>query len=335
MISVIYVEQSVQSHPRTLDVLARYPNVPVISCEHYGEVFNRAAQNFRLQKTLPALILARKDNRRVLPAPPGYGIGDGQHYYFSHMLNCVYDCRYCFLQGMYRSASYILFINFEDFAQDIESTVQDAQGETVYFYSGYDCDSLAFEPVSKFVETILPVFERLPGSVLELRTKSTQVRQLLSRPPAQNVVVAFSLSPENIVKALEHKTPSLDKRLAALAKLQQHGWRIGLRFDPIIWHQNWETVYQAFFEQVFAVLDGSRIHSVSLGAFRLPENFFNNIVKLYPREALFAMAYEKNNGMVSYAADREALLMAHCEQAILKHIRSDQYFPCFEKADNE
>ena len=27
-------------------------------------------------------------------------------WYFSHMLNCLYDCRYCFLQGMSRNHCY-------------------------------------------------------------------------------------------------------------------------------------------------------------------------------------------------------------------------------------
>jgi len=30
-------------------------------------------------------------------------------------LNCVYDCEYCYLQGMYPSANIVVFVNFEDF----------------------------------------------------------------------------------------------------------------------------------------------------------------------------------------------------------------------------
>ena len=39
------------------------------------------------------------------------------------MLNCVYDCRYCFLQGMYRSANYVLFVNYDDFRVQIEESI--------------------------------------------------------------------------------------------------------------------------------------------------------------------------------------------------------------------
>ena len=46
----------------------------------------------------------------VLKTPDNFTIGFKKNYYFSHMLNCIYDCKYCFLQGMYNSANYVLFI---------------------------------------------------------------------------------------------------------------------------------------------------------------------------------------------------------------------------------
>ncbi len=113
MHQVIYIEEAVADHPRTKSICARFPKATKVYCKHYGEIFNRKAQNFRLQKKQPALILAHKHKNHVLDAPDGYGIGGRRNYYFSHMLNCVYDCRYCFLQGMYRSANYVIFVNYE------------------------------------------------------------------------------------------------------------------------------------------------------------------------------------------------------------------------------
>ena len=111
MFSAIYIEEEVANTARVESILQKFPDIPQIRCERYAEIFNRKAQNFRLQKQQPALIIAHKFGKRVLTAPEGYGIGGQHNYYFSHMLNCIYDCRYCFLQGMYRSAHYVLFIN--------------------------------------------------------------------------------------------------------------------------------------------------------------------------------------------------------------------------------
>ncbi len=104
MYRTIYVEREVQHHFRVVKVLNQYSDAAVVSCDRYTEVFNRKCQDFRLQKMRPSLILARKHSGHILEAPSGYGVGGNHNFYFSTMLNCLYDCRYCFLQGMYRSA---------------------------------------------------------------------------------------------------------------------------------------------------------------------------------------------------------------------------------------
>jgi len=328
MINTLYIEKEIREHPRVRAILQRFNKAEVIECEHYSELFNRKAQNFRFQKQNPALILAKKHKQFVLPAPNAYSIGGNKNFYFSHMMNCIYDCRYCFLQGMYRSAHYVLFVNYEDFADDIIRSASEDCNDDCYYFSGYDCDSLAQEPVTGFVDFILPIFEKNPRLWLELRTKSTQIRDLLNRPALSNCVVAFSLSPDNIVDALEAKTPSLNKRIDAIKKLQEKGWPIGLRFDPLIYHDDFQNNYANLFAEVFNVIDLSRLHSVSLGNFRMPEKFFQNMVKLYPREKMFSAAMQTKDGMVSYAEEKEKAMLQFCEQTLLKYIPKDKYFPC-------
>ncbi len=221
MFTRIYIENNIQSHPRVRSILKRFPDSMIITCDKYGEVFNKKAQNFRLQKQRPALILAEKRSNFVLPAPGEFAIGGKHNFYFSHMMNCLYDCRYCFLQGMYKSANYVLFINYEDFARELFSLSKAHVNGSCHFFSGYDCDSLALEPVTGFLDFILPVFADIPGSLLELRTKSTQIRKLLNSDPLDNCVVAFSLSPDKIAKKLEHGAPDLQSRLSAIERLQK------------------------------------------------------------------------------------------------------------------
>jgi spore photoproduct lyase len=328
MIETIYIEEAILQHPRAVEIVARFPQARKIICGRYGEVFNPKAQNFRLQKQQPALILAEKYKNFALPAPLGYGIGATKNYYFSHMLNCLYDCRYCFLQGMYQSANYVLFINYEDFQHDIKQLCAESPDENLHFFSGYDCDSLAFEPVTGFAEQFLPFFATLPNAWLELRTKSTQVRSLLSREPLPQCIVAFSLSPDEIAKKVEAKAPSLARRLDALSKLQEQGWQIGLRFDPLIYQSGYQQQYRQFFEQVFSRIDLNQLHSVSLGVFRLPENFFKKVHKLYPEEKLFAGPLVSQAGMVSYKQELEQDMMDYCTEQILTYISIDKFFPC-------
>jgi len=264
MISTLYIERDIATHPRAQAIIARYPKARHVTIDRYGDVFNQPSQNFRQQKQQPALILAKKHGRLALPTPPGYHIGGERNYYFSHMLNCVYDCRYCFLQGMYRSGNYVVFANFDDFFTDIRQ-ISEQDSSPAWF----------------------------------LRTKSTQIRSLLSRQSIPNVVVAYSLSPAAIVEAHEHKTPSLEKRLHALQELQQAGWKIGLRFDPILYADNYK---------------------------RKP--FYKRMIKLYPDSDLLAQPMKTKTAMVSYPSHIEQDILGFCEIELQRYIRKDQYFPC-------
>lgn len=328
MIETIYIEDHIRDHWRTKEILERLPVARTVSCERYGEIFNPKSQNFRLQKLKPSLILAKKHRNFVIEAPMGYGIGADKNYYFSHMLNCLYDCRYCFLQGMYQSANYVLFVNYEDFQDEIKQICQQYPDDIIHFFSGYDCDSLALEPVTGFAEQFLPFFDTLPNTWLELRTKSTQIRRLIGRQPSPRCVVAFSLSPDEIAHKVEAKAPPLARRLEAIRKLQQKGWLIGIRFDPLIYQYGYQAQYQRLFEQVEAVIDIDQLHSVSLGTFRLPEAYFKKIHKLYPDEKLFAGPLFQQNGMVSYQAELEQALMAFCTEKLLEFIPKNKLFPC-------
>jgi len=328
VIQTLYIEEAITTHPRTRTVCARFPHARHISCSRYSEVFNRKAQNFRLQKKQPALILAEKFAHRVLPAPSAHGIAGEHNYYFSHMMNCLYDCRYCFLQGRYRSAHYVLFINYEDFLHEIESVLDRHRGAPVYFFSGYDCDSLALDPVTGFSDFFLPWFRRHPHAYIELRTKSTQIRSLLEMEAFDNCVIAFSFTPAEISQALEHRVPTLERRLNAMAKLQDQGWPVGLRFDPLIYQDGYAQQYRRLFEQIFARIDATRIHSVSLGNFRLPEVYYNNIYRMYPDEKLFSGQLLEENGMVSYRQELAQEMMAACNKMLEQYISNEILYPC-------
>ncbi len=330
MISTIYIEEEIAEHPRSRAILERFPDAEIIACERYGEIFNRKSQNFRLQKKKPALILAKKHKGLVLSTPKQYGIGAEHNYYFSHMLNCLYDCRYCFLQGMFQSAHYVLFVNYEDFIDEMQSVLNQHNNDPVHFFSGYDCDSLALEPVTHFTTTFLPFFEKNPQSLLELRTKSTQTRSLLKREPIKNCVIAFSFTPDKIATALEHKAPPVEKRLQAIIDLQNAGWTIGLRFDPLIYTRDYIEEYSTLFNTLFSKLNPDLVHSVSLGGFRLPKDYYRKLEKLYPDEKLFSSPLIEENNSIGYPADIRNDMLTFCKNIILQHVPLEKFYPCHE-----
>lgn len=323
----IYVEKEILDHPRTQRILARLNPDHLIECDHYKEVFNPKAQNFRIQKQNPALILAKKPGAKVLPTPEGFGIGGIENYYFSHMLNCLYDCRYCFLQGMYSSANYVLFVNYEDFMTDIR-LMNDKANKPLYFFSGYDCDSLAFEPMSGFLKEFLPFFHSLDKAILELRTKSTNVNELLRHHPFSNCVVAFSFTPEEISQAIEIKVPPVAKRIQAMKKVAEQGWSIGLRFDPLIYHAEFQLLYAKLISAIFSEIKTTAIHSISLGSLRFPEKMYQTIVKLYPQDKLLAHPLYRQNKVFSYQKELEQSMKNTVYELLKPYVDKTLLFEC-------
>ena len=328
MINQIYIEKEIENHPRVHGILKKFKGKPPIYIDKYSSIFNRKNQNFRIQKKYPSLILAQKKAGYVLKAPEDFGIGNSYNFYFSHMYNCLYDCEYCFLQGMYSSADYILFVNFEDFEEEIKDKISFLKNEKVTFFSGYDCDSLAFEKISGFVRYFLPIFKNFPNVDIELRTKSIQIDPLISMVPISNCIVAFSLMPTEIAKKIDHKAPSIEKRINMISKLASMGWKIGLRFDPLIYGENWKNLYINLFDNVFKNIDKKVIHSITLGPLRFPKAMFKKIKSMNPRSKLLSDSLTLRGNKISYSNDIELEMQSFCIELLKQYSPETLFFSC-------
>ncbi len=328
MIETIYIENQIKSHFRTKLILAKFrKKIDIIYCDHYGEIFNIKSQNFRLQKRKPALILAKKIGTKLHSIPKNFTIGGKKNYYFSHMLNCIYDCEYCFLQGKHMSAHYLLFVNYEDFALEIKKEIK-KNNEKIYFFSGYDCDSLALDEITGFVDFFFPIFKEKKNSFLELRTKSTQINKILKHEPIDNCIIAFSFTPENISNLIENKVPSVKKRINAMKKLADKGWKIGLRFDPIIPACDFTIIYEKLIKEISLVIPKENIHSITFGMMRFPIKMFKKIKKESINNRIKTIPMENKNGIYSYPQNLEKKLSKFLFKIFKKYLDGIPIYNC-------
>ena len=329
MIETIYIEKQIKDHQRTKEILSKFKKkLDIIYCDHYGEIFNIKSQNFRIQKKKPALILAKKIGKKLHKIPSSFSIGGKENYYFSHMLNCIYDCEYCFLQGKHMSAHYLLFVNYEDFFIEIEKKIKQNRFEKSYFFSGYDCDSLAFDGITGFIESFFPIFQKNKNGILELRTKSTQIHKILKYKPIDNCIIAFSFTPENISKLIEHKTPSVKKRIVAMKKLANAGWKLGLRFDPIIPACNFAKIYENLFKNIAANINEKDIHSISFGMMRFPKKMFKRMNKENSNKRILSLSLENRKGIYTYKEKMENKLENIIVSKLRKYMKNTPIYNC-------
>ena len=118
-------------------------------------------------------------------------------------------------------------------------------------------------------------------------------------------------------------------------KIAGLGWLVGLRIDPLIDYKNFEERYRALFDKLFANLLLIPVHSVSLGAFRVPVSYFKKMEKLYPEEPLFAGKFEKRGNFTGYRQQIEQAREAFCRDELLKRIPRGKTLPSAKRVMQE
>ena len=151
---------------------------------------------------------------------------------------------------------------------------------------------------------------------------------MLNQDPIPNAVVAFSLTPHDISQQVEHRVPPLTQRLNAMRQLQLGGWRIGLRFDPLIYCDNFESLYAELFSQVFAMVEPKGIHSVSTGLLRFPEKMYQKIVAMYPSDRLLAHPLEADRKVMSYSKAKEQGMLGWVHDQLARYVPDACIFKC-------
>lgn len=69
------------------------------------------------------------------------------------------------------------------------------------------------------------------------------VEPLLGLEPGGRVIFRMSVNPEYIIKKTEFGTSPLDKRIAAVNKMCEAGYKTGLLIAPVIFVEGWEKLY--------------------------------------------------------------------------------------------
>jgi spore photoproduct lyase len=175
--------------------------------------------------------------------------------------NCPFDCSYCFLQDyLTNNPAVKVFTNVADGLAEIEAVLRAHPQRAFRIGTGELADSLALDHLTDLSGELVPFFAAQTNAVLELKTKSDCVDNLLHLDPKGRVVVSWSVNAPAIVAIEEAGTIPLEDRVAAAARVQAAGY---------IAHDGWEDGYRAAIEAIFRRLDTARVAWVSLGSLRM------------------------------------------------------------------
>jgi spore photoproduct lyase len=194
--------------------MEKFPNAVNIETDHYKDIFNRNNQDFQTQKASQKLILAVKRDKLIYEgAKVCQNFGHKHFYYTSSVLNCIYNCDYCYLQGMFPSANIVVFVNIEDYLAQVELLLKE---HPIYLTVSYDTDLLAFEGIYPFTAQWIGFAGKSPGLTVEIRTKSANYRPF-PLTANENTILAWTF-PDEIAGRHEKNTPSLASSLVPFNK---------------------------------------------------------------------------------------------------------------------
>ena len=322
--SHIYVEPGVRDHPRTLSILSRLSGACVIEADHYKDVFCRSGQDFALQKRSPGLVLASHRPPFLYEGSPRcHDFGHEHFYHVSSVMNCMFECEYCFLQAMYPSANVVIFVDTEQVFMELDRVLED---HSAFCSISYETDLLFFDYLGGFVDEWARYAGRHPGLTVEVRTKSANIHSLSSLKPVDNLVPAWTLSPDPVIRSYEKGTPGLRARLKAVKTAMDLGWKVRLCIDPVLFVRDWEAVYQELVESTFRHIPPDAVLDITVGTFRMGKEFLRRARKARPGSALLWYPFELDGDAYTYPADLRARLLSRVCEMLEKYVEPGRIY---------
>lgn len=324
--SYVYVEEGLE-HPLADEVLKHLPESHVVTVRHFKDVFNRGHQDFQVQKQDTALILARKTEHFVYPgAPVCQSFGNTHFYYASVLMNCLYDCEYCYLQGMYPGGHMVAFVNLEDYFSEIEELLRQ---HPVYLCISFDTDLLAMEAVLGFGKRWCAFAEKHKDLTIEIRTKGDAayfLKEMETETVPENVILAWTLSPRYVISTCEHRTADLEHRLAAMRHAIDMGFHVRACFDPAILVPDFEEEYGRLIDQVFDKIPAQRLYDASIGTFRISQEYLKTMRRNRPGSCIVQRPYVNENGVAGYGAEISEGMMRFLKEKLLAYLPEEKLF---------
>lgn len=334
MFNKIYVEKDVFNHPRVQDILRSLNSQDPIEIEDFADWWGRAKKPYLQKRDQLNLFIAQKKGQKIKLAPDAYGLKGEPHYYFVHAYNCIYECQYCYLQGYFNTPDLVWFVNHEEIIQDMRTCLdQNANSNRVWFHAGEFSDSLALSHLTKELPVYHHFLESNTQAIMELRTKSVNIRELLKLKPLGNLITSFSLSAPDQAKSYDLKTPSLVLRLKAMQELAQNKYPIAAHFDPLIYHPKLLEELNALIGQMkdFNLL--TNLEYISIGVVRFTKEVYREVQKNYPQSSLLQQNFiYPKDGKIRYPKILRQSLLLELKQLLISHgVLADKIYLCMEE----
>lgn len=270
----------------------------------------------------------------------GSGVVCFKFWQLVHASGCPFRCAYCFLQ----TTSYFRFNkaalqgqiygNWEQMIDEVKAWM--ASPTPRMLIVGELQDGLAFDSAYAAVtgkpltHHLIPLFAAQKRHRLIFLTKSTLIKHALRLPPTPQVVFSWSVNADYVGRRWEQGAPLPGRRFEAAARMQEAGWPIRFRLDPMIPYQGEDEDWQAGYEKAIDRINSLSPEMVTIGALRAstmglataagkngrPTDLFAYLSEKDPSGFKYRLPFEQQVELYRFAVDR--LDRSHLTTALCK-----------------
>ena len=318
----IYYEPRVTEYELGKELFEKYKDVAKFEIENHNNIEEmRKKENKEFPKMKRNLIIGIRKTHKFVP---NNKISDYLVPYTSS--GCTAMCLYCYLVCNYNKCAYLrLFVNREEMLDKIIKTANESEKELVFEIAS-NSDLILENSITGNLKWTIENFKKAQKGYLTFPTKFDMVDDILDIDGKDRVIIRMSVNPKEIIQKVEMGTSQLEKRVEAINKLKQAGYKVGILIAPVIFVENWEKLYEeliiylsenlseevkkdVFFEVI--LMTYSYIHR------KINEEAFPSAINLYNPELMT----ERGKGKYTYKQEQRKI----GEELIQKLL--EKYFP--------
>lgn len=238
----VFFEKNIEEYELGKQLIKKYKekNVPFIEIETHNNIDElRKKENSEFKNLKRNLIIGvRKTHKYV----ENHKVSDFLVPYTSS--GCTAMCLYCYLVCNFNKCSYLrLFVNREQMLDKIINRANKSE-ENLTFEIGSNSDLVLENTITNNLVWTIENFANTNKGMLTFPTKFDMVEPILNLKHNGKVIVRMSVNPQTIIKEIEIGTSSLKNRVAAINKLADAGYKIGILIAPVIFIENWKFEYE-------------------------------------------------------------------------------------------
>lgn len=287
----IFYEKEIVNYELGKELMEKYKDIPKIEIANHNNIEElRKSENKEFLNLKNNLIIGVRKTHKFVE---NHKVSDYLVPYTSS--GCSAACMYCYLVCNYNKCSYLrLFVNREQMLDKILKIAEKSDRELT-FEIGSNSDLILENTITGNLPWTIENFKNTSKGMLTFPTKFDMVDDILNVDHRGKVIVRMSVNSDEIIKQVELGTSRLKRRIEAINKLKEAGYKVGILIAPVIMVDNWKELYlqlikqlesnlseavrkEVFFEVIFMTY--SYVHT------KINEEAFPNAINLYNKEQM-------------------------------------------------